>query len=107
VRVNATFENVQAIRKADWKTPKDKPDLDPPHEALQLVEHFKELRRSPKTAARPQEFRDRLADALDRAQAVEDALRAPTFDPAAAEVAYTKMDAACAKCHAVFRDVKP
>ena len=45
VQVNTTFENVQAIRKAEWKTPKAKPDLDPPHEALQLVEHFKELQR--------------------------------------------------------------
>jgi protein tyrosine phosphatase (PTP) superfamily phosphohydrolase (DUF442 family) len=104
VQVNTTFENVQAIRKAEWKTPKDKPDLDPPHEALQLVEHFKELQRSPKTAARPQDFRDKLGDALAKAQAVEDALRAPKLDAAAAEDAYKGMDAACIKCHAAYRD---
>lgn len=105
VRVSATFENLQAIRKADWATPKDKPDLDPPHEALQLVEHFKELERSPKTAARPQGFRDRLADALAKAQSFEDALRAPKPDAAADEAAYKAMDAACIQCHAAYRNV--
>ncbi len=67
VQVNATFENIQAVRKEEWKTPKDKPELDPPHEALLLVEHFKELQRAPKTAARPDDFRDKLADAETRA----------------------------------------
>jgi len=105
VAVSETFENVQAIRKADWRTPKDKPDLDPPHEALQLVEHFKELQRSPKTADRPQGFRERLADAVEKAQTFEDALRAPKPNATAAEAAYKAVDAACIKCHAAYRDV--
>ena len=108
VQVNNTFENIQAIRKAEWKTPKDKPDLDPPHEALQLVEHFKELQRSPKTASRPDDFRAKLVDAEASAQALEDALRVPkdqAADGKAVEEAYRRMDAACLKCHAVYRDV--
>ena len=106
VRIDATLSNLQAIRKAEWQTPKDKPDLDPPHEALQMVEHFKELQRSPKAAARPDDFRAKLADAEARAQSLEDALRAPKADPAVAEAAYKQMDAACTKCHAVYRDNK-
>ena len=102
VAVDATFGNLQAIRKAEWKTPRDKPDLDPPHEALQLVEHFKEIQRLPKTAERPEDFRQKLADALDRAQQFEDVLRAPK--EGAAETAYKQMDAACLRCHAVYRD---
>ena len=42
------------------------------------------------------------------AQALEDALRVPKdrpVDPSAAEEAYKRMDAACAKCHAAYRDV--
>ena len=108
VQVGATFENVQTIRKAEWKTPKDKPDLDAPHEALQLVEHFKELQRSPKTAARPEDFRNKVADAEACAQALEDALRVPkdrAVDGKAVEEVYQRMDAACLKCHAVYRDV--
>src|SRR5262249_17792118 len=96
VDVDNTFGNLQAARKAGWKAPKDKPALDPPHEALQLVEHFKELQRSPKTAFRPEDFRTKLADAVDRAQQLEDALRAPKGaapDPAAAEAAYKQADA--------------
>jgi len=105
--VNATFEDLQAIRKAEWKAPKDKPDLDPPHEALQLVEHFKELQRLPKTAERPEDFRAKLADALDKAQQFEDVLRvtkAKAFSAPAAEEAHKRMDAACLSCHAVYRD---
>jgi protein tyrosine phosphatase (PTP) superfamily phosphohydrolase (DUF442 family) len=105
VGVNLTFENLQAVRKADWKTPKDKPDLDPPHEALQLVEHFKELQRLPKVAARPEDFRGKLADAADKAQQFEDALRKTPVDADRAEAAYKQMDAACLKCHAAYRDV--
>jgi protein tyrosine phosphatase (PTP) superfamily phosphohydrolase (DUF442 family) len=104
VDIDNTFGNLQAIRKAGWKTPKDHSDLDPPHEALQLVEHFKELRRLPKTAERPEDFRAFLAAAEDRAQQFEDALRAPP-DKADVEAAYKRMDAACVKCHGVYRDV--
>ncbi len=76
VAMDGISDHLQAIRKAGWKAPKDRPDLDPPHEALQLVEHLKELQRRPKTAGRPEDFRARLADAEDRAQKLEDALRA-------------------------------
>ena len=34
VAVDATLDNLRAIRKAEWSTPKDKPDLDPPHEEV-------------------------------------------------------------------------
>jgi protein tyrosine phosphatase (PTP) superfamily phosphohydrolase (DUF442 family) len=108
VGVNTTFENLRAIRKAEWKTPKDKPDLDPPHEALQLVEHFKELQRLPKVVGKPQGFRDRLADAETCARALEDALRVPKdrpVDPSVAEEAYKSVDAACMECHRSYRDV--
>ncbi len=108
VGVGETFENLQAIRKAEWKTPKDKPDLDPPHEALQLVEHFKELQRNPKTAARPEDFRDKLAEAEARAQSLEHVLhlsKDAAVDAAAAEEAYKRVDASCLRCHVVYRDV--
>jgi hypothetical protein len=107
VHLNTTIENLQAIRKAEWKAPKDKPDLDPPHEALQLVEHFKELQRLPKTAERPEDFRAKLADAVGRAQQFEDVLRVTTGKAVSspdAEQAYQRMDAACLSCHAVYRD---
>ncbi|HVS38055.1 MAG TPA: hypothetical protein VMS17_21015 [Gemmataceae bacterium] len=108
VQVNDAFENIQAIRKAEWKTPKDRPDLDPPHEALLLEEHFKELQRSPKTADRPDDFRARLVDAEADALALEAALRVAkdgTVDAPKVEDAYKRMDAACLKCHAIYRDV--
>ena len=56
VAVDATLDNLRAIRKAEWSTPKDKPDLDPPHEGLQLVEHFKELQRQPENGGAARGF---------------------------------------------------
>jgi len=103
VAMDGITDDFQAIRKAGWKAPKDKPDLDPPHEALQLVEHLKELQRLPKTAERPADFRAKLADAEDRAQKFEDVLRASKDE--AAEEAYKQVNAACTRCHAVYRDV--
>ena len=38
VRVDGHWDRLKAIQKADFKPPADHPDLDPPHEALQLTE---------------------------------------------------------------------
>ena len=42
--------------KAGFKAPADQPDIDPPHEALQLAELFRELVRLPETKERGKAF---------------------------------------------------
>ena len=47
VQVDERWDHLKAVQKAGFKTPADQPDIDPPHEALQLAELFRELSRLP------------------------------------------------------------
>jgi protein tyrosine phosphatase (PTP) superfamily phosphohydrolase (DUF442 family) len=106
VNVDACWDRIKAIRAAGWKTPPDHPDVEPAHEALQLREHFHEAGRLPATGQRPDDFRGRLADAEQAAQALETALR-DRKDQAAPDVAFQKSAASCTQCHVKYRDVPP
>ncbi len=109
VGIDGRWDNLKAIRAAGWRTPAGQPDLDPPHEALQLVEQYREAARLELVRKRPDDFRRRLADAERRATELEAALRpgkpATPIDRAAAEEAFRKVGQACTRCHARYRDV--
>jgi protein tyrosine phosphatase (PTP) superfamily phosphohydrolase (DUF442 family) len=107
VGVDDTWEHLKQVRSAGWKVPPDHPDLDPAHEALQLVEHFREADRIPEVRERSEEFRRWLADAESAAGELEGLLRAADKKPDAvvAEKAFQGAGAACARCHAKYRDV--
>jgi protein tyrosine phosphatase (PTP) superfamily phosphohydrolase (DUF442 family) len=105
VEVDGRWGNLKQARSAGWKSPAGHPDVDPPHEALQLVEQFREATRLAEVKKRPEEFRHRLADAGAAAAALEDVLRQEAVDVSAADEAFSKAEAACAACHARYRDV--
>ena len=76
VQVDERWDHLKAVQKAGFKAPPDQPDIDPPHEALQLVEQFRELVRLPEIKERGEGF-VAAADAAERdARSLEDALRA-------------------------------
>jgi protein tyrosine phosphatase (PTP) superfamily phosphohydrolase (DUF442 family) len=101
VGIDERWENLKLIRAANWKVPADHADLDPPHEALQLREHFREAARLPAVQERAEEFRWWLSecekDVADLEQALRTADRAP-------ESAFRKVNDACARCHIQYRD---
>ncbi len=109
VEVDSRWDNLKLIRAAGWKTPTGHADLDPPHEALQLVEQFREAGRLAQEQKRSEEFRRWLSAAEGKAKALEGALRVakgiPQVDRSAAEAAFRKTEAACAQCHAKYRNV--
>ena len=76
VQVDERWDHLKAVQKAGFKAPPDRPDIDPPHEALQLAEQFRELVRLPETKERGEAFRT-AAEAAERdATSLEEALRA-------------------------------
>jgi hypothetical protein len=109
VEIDARWENLKRIRAAGWKIPPDHADLDPPHEALQLVEQYREARRLEQVKGRPEEFQPWLADAEEMASELERALRPGEkkreVSRQAADEAFRKAGASCAQCHAKYRDV--
>jgi hypothetical protein len=108
VGIDERWENLKEVRTAGWKTPPGKPDIDPPHEALQLGEHYREAGRLRPVREHPEEFRRRLADAERGAKELEGVLRTMKStggDAAVAEKAFRQANAACSQCHAKYRDV--
>jgi protein tyrosine phosphatase (PTP) superfamily phosphohydrolase (DUF442 family) len=104
VAVDETFDRLKLIQKNGWKTPSDHPDLDPPHEALQLEEHFKEAGRTDGVKARPEAFRKLLSEGGSSAAKLRESLEAKTVKTEAAEGAFKNLGASCASCHKRFRD---
>ncbi|HTL51954.1 MAG TPA: hypothetical protein VL860_05180, partial [Planctomycetota bacterium] len=116
VLVEQHNDNLAACKKAGWLTPKDHPDLDPAHEALQLVELLTEMQRTTDFAARPADFHGIAGNALVSAKKLEEALRslqAPTVIAAdggaaareEAEHYYKELGQSCIACHKVYRNI--
>jgi protein tyrosine phosphatase (PTP) superfamily phosphohydrolase (DUF442 family) len=108
-RLDEHWDRLKQVRAAGWKTPPDHPDLDPAHEALQVVEQYREALRLPATPRRPQEFTTWLADAETAARNLETILRrgkqAGRVDARAAETSFKVATKACNRCHSKYRDV--
>lgn len=104
VYVDERSENLKAIEAAGWKTPANHPDLDPPHEALQLQELLVELGRSDQVKDRPQHFHDLLSHAATAADNLRAALAAEHPSTGAIETAYKLVNASCIACHHEYRD---
>ena len=110
VHVDEQWDKLKLIKAAGWKTPKSNPDLTPAHEALMLVESFREAARLPEMKAKPQEFRTWLSETEDASAKLESALASEggmsQIDAVAAEQAFKAVGASCARCHAKYRDVR-
>ena len=95
VAIDAHFDVLKVAQKSGWKNP-------PQSEVTLLGEHFRELSRQEITAARPARYREILATAERAAEELRTSLRAS--DPAAADVAFTRLAEDCAACHRTFRN---
>lgn len=104
VSVDQHSDNLKAIQQAGWTTPANHPDLDPPHEALQLQEHFAEILRTDDAKARPQGFRTLLSDAQTGASTLREALSTHPMNAKTVDAAYKQLSTSCTTCHARFRD---
>jgi protein tyrosine phosphatase (PTP) superfamily phosphohydrolase (DUF442 family) len=109
VEVDQIWDRLKAIEKAGFRTPKDSPDLDPPHEVLMLSEHFREAWRHDEVKAKGESFARLLATAERDATSLEAALREFSSNPGPADLEKTRASFArvsqdCTTCHARFRD---
>jgi len=104
VAVDERWDHLKVVKAADWKTPPDHPDLDPGHEALQLVEHYREAARLPAAKQKGDAFVAMLIEAENAALEMETALRAKPINPDTLAKAFAGNQALCASCHEKFRD---
>ncbi|MCX7700425.1 MAG: hypothetical protein N2039_06070 [Gemmataceae bacterium] len=108
VAVDHVWDNLNRVRRAGWRAPADHPDIDPPHEALQLLEAFEESLRLPDVKDKPADFHRWLEDCRNAAKELEHLLRKARkhpVDAAQAEKLYQLLNQTCVRCHAKYRDV--
>ena len=96
VAIDARWDHLKAAKAAGWKTPPEHPDIDPPHEAVQLAELYREAGRMPDVTSRGGEFLALLREAESAAGELEGALR---DNHGVAQAAFERSQALCTKCH--------
>lgn len=104
VHVDHRFDNLKLSQKIGWKLPADHPDIDPPHEALQLQEHFYEIARLDDAADRPADFRKWLAESDAASRELHAALKQSPINLETANAAFTRVNQSCTACHKAYRD---
>jgi protein tyrosine phosphatase (PTP) superfamily phosphohydrolase (DUF442 family) len=103
VAIDAHFEHLKLSQKAGWKTPPGHVDISPAHEATMLWEQFKEMARTEDTAKRSADYRVKLAEAEQHADALRRMLREPANSPAI-DVAFKQAGQSCSACHRKYRN---
>ena len=109
VTLDHTWDNLKLVRVANWQAPPDHADIDPAHEALQLLENYQELLRLAELKSRPPDFQKWAEAGQASAKELEQILRAVNdkarVNGNAAEKSFQRASAACAQCHAKYRDL--
>lgn len=106
VAIDEHTERLKSAQAAGWTQVPGHPDLRPAHEALLLVEQFRELARHPETAARSEAYRKLMTEAGQAAAKLENALRGNAPAAPAPEVAtiFQALLQTCVACHRAHRD---
>ncbi|MBC8107779.1 MAG: cytochrome c [Anaerolineae bacterium] len=104
VAVDQRFDHLKLAQKNGWRAPADHPDIDPPHEALQMQEHFHEMGRLDEIASRPADFRKWLVESDDASRSLHEALKASPISVQAADAAFNRVNTSCTACHKAYRD---
>jgi protein tyrosine phosphatase (PTP) superfamily phosphohydrolase (DUF442 family) len=102
VQIDQRWDHLQQMQAAGWKPPASNPDLDPAHEALQLVELYREATRLQLSPRHSPDLTRSLADTAREAADLERALRAR--DGTAGDH-MKRLATSCRQCHATHRDV--
>jgi protein tyrosine phosphatase (PTP) superfamily phosphohydrolase (DUF442 family) len=104
VKVDECVDHLKLVQKAGWQSPDDHPDLDPPHEALQLEETLHEIGRTEEVQKRPADFKARLADSEAKVEALRTLLEATPVNKQSADAAFDAAGKSCLSCHQSYRD---
>jgi len=103
VTADERFDHLKQLQKSPLRAPADHPDLDPPHEALQLAEMFHEIARADSVTARTPTSCTSSPTRKRRRRASNEPCNAPRR-PTGADGAFKLVANACASCHKAHRD---
>jgi protein tyrosine phosphatase (PTP) superfamily phosphohydrolase (DUF442 family) len=109
VRVDERWDHLKAVQKAGFKPRADQPDIDPTHEALQLLELYREASRLPESRDKGEDFMRRMSSAERLASNLHKAMGEHAEKPSSRslrelEAAFVAAGASCTSCHTRHRD---
>jgi protein tyrosine phosphatase (PTP) superfamily phosphohydrolase (DUF442 family) len=105
VEVDARWDRLKLVKAAQWTKPAGHPDIDPPHEVVQLIEHYREAARLDAVTKRGPALVQLFHDAESATRDLETQLRAQPINAERTAAAFARAAAQCAACHNRFRDV--
>lgn len=112
VAIGHTHDHLKQLAANGWQKLVAKPDLDAPHEALLLREHYTEMLRIDEVKEQPREFIQLVEESEASARKLEEALamwhkagRPKDKVPSEAAQALGEVTTRCASCHKTYRDV--
>ena len=111
VSVEHAHDHLKQFAMNKWQPIKDKPALEPDHEALLLREHFTELLRTKEVMGRPQRYQELMKEGEASAQELEDTIKTwikagrPEKIPDNFVKGMDRVTKNCTACHKQFRDV--
>lgn len=100
--IDQRWDYLKASKKLAWGLLPDHPDVNPPHEARMVWEHYREMARLDDPRLKEEPFAKYTKDAELAGIALEEALRAG--DKAAADKHFDTGAKLCSSCHAKYRD---
>jgi protein tyrosine phosphatase (PTP) superfamily phosphohydrolase (DUF442 family) len=103
VAIDGHFSALKESQKAGWQAPPGHADISPAHEAIMLLEQFREIKRTENTFKRPADFRAKLSETEKAAESLHEALR-ETSNTAMSEAAFKQVGTSCAACHQRYRN---
>lgn len=108
--IDVHWDNLKLIQKADWQVTAEHPDIDPPHEALMLNEHIRELLRqeagnvySEEELTEMQDFKEYLSDSVKQSAELESGLREGR-SVEQLEHTFQALRQSCKSCHKAYRN---
>lgn len=104
VEIDEVFEQLKAIEKAGWVTPKDHPDLVPVAEAGRLADLFRVSMETKRVQREPADFSEMMLKNGAQSQTLEDLLLAEPIDVKKLSEQFKQIDATCKACHVKYRD---
>jgi hypothetical protein len=109
VEIDQHWDHLKAFREAGYKVTPALADIDPPHEALQLAEGFRELLMLDQTRAKGEDFFRRMEAIERQVTKLPGALRGIGRDISPEsrkelEGLFVAVGKSCSSCHARYRD---
>lgn len=100
--LDIVYDNLKALRKADWSVPDEHPDLVPGNESSRMHRLFALLVDDPDSKKLPADYQEQLQQAIADTEALDAAVAAGDVVRATELLAVVKKG--CNSCHADYRD---